>query len=179
MLDKNFSHQIEWDRLQYSCNARGPIKGIGLVNCDGKSKRDHVQDVLAQVVQHKPWTCHAAQDAEPADQEVRGGRRKIEQFHRELKQTMGIKKNPCRKARIQRKYIACAMLVWLRLTDLARQTGEPCAGSSRACSLTPSVSSQQSAAQQPLRQDAFCVSSISVFASHTCRGGTPHSAYAE
>ena len=155
MLDKNFSHQIEWDRLQYSGNARGPIKGIGLVNCDGKSKRDHVQDMLAQVVQHKAWTCHAAQDAEPADQEVRGRRRKIEQFHRELKQTTGIKKNPCRKARIQRKYIACAMLVWLRLTDLARQTGKTVYRIQQG--LLDDILCQGSAAHQPLRQDAFCV----------------------
>nr|WP_192805209.1 hypothetical protein [Noviherbaspirillum aerium] len=30
--------------------------------------------------------------------------------------------NQCRKACIQRNHIACAMLVWPRLTDLARQT---------------------------------------------------------
>ena len=64
------------------------------------------------------------QDSEPAVQEVCGMRLKIERFHRELKQTTGIEKNPCRKARMQRDYIACAMLVWLRLTDLARQTGK-------------------------------------------------------
>jgi hypothetical protein len=47
---------------------------------------------------------------------------KTEQLHRELKQTTGIEKNQCRKARIQRNHIACAMLVWLSLVDLARQT---------------------------------------------------------
>lgn len=49
---------------------------------------------------------------------------KIEQFHREFKQLTGIEKNQCRKARIQRNHIACAMLVWLRLTDIARTTGQ-------------------------------------------------------
>ena len=71
VLDKNFSHQIELVRLQYSGNAHGLIKGIGLVNCvyvnpetgqywvidyriydpdrDGKSKLDHVQDMLTQI----------------------------------------------------------------------------------------------------------------------------------
>lgn len=236
VLDKNFSHQIELVRLQYSGNAHGLIKGIGLVNCvyvnpetgqywvidyriydpdrDGKSKLDHVQDMLAQIVQHKQlpfhavlmdtwyatkdlmlfidslhkiyycplkdnrqvddsggeepyrrvdelaWTNHEwahgklikikgfpkdykvtlfrvavathrtdwvvtndlAQDSDTAVQEVCGMRWKIEQFHRELKQTTGIEKNQCRKARIQRNHIACAMLVWLRLTDLARKT---------------------------------------------------------
>ncbi len=47
---------------------------------------------------------------------------KIEQFHREIKQLTGIEKNQCRKARIQRNPIACAMPVWIRLTDLARKT---------------------------------------------------------
>ena len=33
VLDKNFSHQIELVWLQFSSNAHGLIKGIGLVNC--------------------------------------------------------------------------------------------------------------------------------------------------
>jgi hypothetical protein len=47
---------------------------------------------------------------------------KIEQFHRELKQLTGIESCQCRKARLQRNHIACAMLVWLRLKDLAYKT---------------------------------------------------------
>jgi hypothetical protein len=47
---------------------------------------------------------------------------KIEQFHREIKQYISIERNPCRTAHVQRNYIACAMLVWIRLTGLARQT---------------------------------------------------------
>jgi hypothetical protein len=47
---------------------------------------------------------------------------KIEQFHREIKQLTGIEHNQCRKRRIQRNHIVCAMLVWIRLTELARQT---------------------------------------------------------
>jgi len=75
VLDKNFSHQIEWVQRQYSGNAHRVIKGIGVVNClyvnpsteqfwvidfriyhpegDGKSKLDHVQDMLNNVVRHK------------------------------------------------------------------------------------------------------------------------------
>ena len=52
-------------------------------------------------------------------QKVCSIRWKIEQFHRELKQLTGIESCQCRKGRIQRNHIACAILVWLRLKDLA------------------------------------------------------------
>lgn len=45
----------------------------------------------------------------------------IERAHRELKQTTGIDKCQCRKGRIQRNHIACAMLVWVRLSAVAHQ----------------------------------------------------------
>jgi hypothetical protein len=75
VADKNFSHKIELVRRQYSGNAHGLIKGIGIVNCvyvnpeteqfwvidyriydpdgDGKSKLDHVEDMLNNIVRHK------------------------------------------------------------------------------------------------------------------------------
>ena len=75
VLDKNFSHRIELVRRQYSGNAHGLVKGIGVVNCvyvnpdidaywvidfrlydpdgDGKTKLDHVQEMLTNVVRHK------------------------------------------------------------------------------------------------------------------------------
>ena len=75
VLDKNYSHAIELVRRQYSGNAHQVIKGIGVVTCvyvnpetdqfwlidyrlydpdgDGKSKLDHVQDMLTNVVYHK------------------------------------------------------------------------------------------------------------------------------
>ncbi len=71
VLDKDHSHRIGLVRRQYSGNAHGLIKGIGVVNCvyynpdtdqfwlidyrifspetDGKSKLDHVQDMLTCV----------------------------------------------------------------------------------------------------------------------------------
>ena len=49
---------------------------------------------------------------------------KIEEFHREIKQLTGIESCQCRKGRIQRNHIACAMLVWLRLKEKAYQTGQ-------------------------------------------------------
>jgi hypothetical protein len=58
-----------------------------------------------------------AQDA----QEVSALRWKIEQYHREVKQLTGIESCQCRKARIQRNHIACALLVWTRLKHLSYQ----------------------------------------------------------
>nr|WP_225895970.1 hypothetical protein [Dendronalium phyllosphericum] len=51
-------------------------------------------------------------------------RLQIEEFHRELKQLTGIESCQCRKGRIQRNHIACAILVWLRLKEIAYKTGQ-------------------------------------------------------
>lgn len=80
ILDKNYSREIESVRWQYSGNAHDVIRGIGLVNCiylnpeteqfwlidyrifdperDGKSKNDHVQDMLKNAIYQKqiPFT---------------------------------------------------------------------------------------------------------------------------
>lgn len=47
---------------------------------------------------------------------------KIEQFHREIKPTPGIEGCQGRLARIQRNHIACAILVWVRLRQVAQET---------------------------------------------------------
>jgi hypothetical protein len=52
-------------------------------------------------------------------QEVCGLRWKIEQFHREMKQLTGLEGCQCRKARIVRNHIGCAILVWVRLKQIA------------------------------------------------------------
>lgn len=81
VLDKNSSFAIELVRRQYSGNAGGVIKGIGVVTCvyvnpetdqfwlidyriydpdgDGKTKLDHVRDMLANIVYHKELPFHA------------------------------------------------------------------------------------------------------------------------
>ena len=64
-----------------------------------------------------------AQTSTDAVQDVCGIRWKIEEFHRELKQLTGVEACQCRKARIQRNHIACAMLVWSRLKMSAYQSG--------------------------------------------------------
>src|SRR5712691_4213184 len=75
VLDKNYSFAIELVRHQYSGNAKQVIKGIGVVTCvyvnpaldlfwlidyriydpdgDGKSKLDHVREMLTTIVYHK------------------------------------------------------------------------------------------------------------------------------
>jgi len=236
VADKNFSRRIELVRRQYSGNAHGVIKGIGVVTCvyvnpttdqfwiidyriydpagDGKSKLDHVQEMLAQAVYHKSlrfrgvlmdtwyatkdlmlyidrvgkvfycplkdnrqvddsagsrayqrvdsleWTpaerAHGktvkikdfpktykvklfrvvlstqrtdyvatndqTQDDTAATQQVCGWRWKIEQFHRETKQLTGLEGCQCRRARIVRNHIGCAILVWVRLKQVATET---------------------------------------------------------
>ena len=57
-------------------------------------------------------------------QQVCGLRWKIEQFHRETKQLTGLEGCQCRLARIVRNHIACAILVWVRLKQLAAQTAQ-------------------------------------------------------
>ena len=66
-------------------------------------------------------TNDLSQDSTSDAQEVCAFRWKIEEYHREIKQLTGIEQCQCRKARIQRNHIACALLVWMRLKDLAYQ----------------------------------------------------------
>lgn len=67
-------------------------------------------------------TNDVAQDSGQGTQQVCALRWKIEQFHRETKQVTGIEACQCRLARIQRNHIGCAILVWVRLKQLAQQT---------------------------------------------------------
>lgn len=236
VLDKNYSRKIEPARRQWSSNAKRVIEGIGVVTCvyvnpevdrfwvvdyriyapetDGKSKLDHVAEMLRHSVLHKrlafetvlmdSWyasmplwklieqlgkryycpikanrqvslgpgqgyqrvdqlvwdeqqaaqgrlihikkmpkghqvrlfrlvlsaertdyviTNEVAQTRVQAAQEASSLRWKVEQFHRELKQTTGIERCQCRKERIQRNHIGCAILVWVRLKSLADDLG--------------------------------------------------------
>ena len=68
-------------------------------------------------------TNDLAQGSTQGAQDACALRWKIEQFHRELKQLTGVEKCQCRNSRIQRNHIACAVLVWIRLTAIARKTG--------------------------------------------------------
>ena len=68
-------------------------------------------------------TNDGTQDSTQATQQVCGWRAKIEQFHREDKQLTGLEGCQCRLARIVRNHIGCAILVWVRLTQVAHETG--------------------------------------------------------
>ncbi len=238
VVDKNFSSKIELVRRQYSGNAHGLIKGIGVVTCvyvnptldqfwiidyriyapesDGKSKLNHVHEMLTNCVHQKrlqfrtvlmdtwyatkdamlyieqlgkiyycplkdnrqvddsagtaryrrvdslDWsaserkqgktikvkgfpkehkvklfrvvlstqrtdyvvTNDLTQDDRQVAQDVCGVRWKIEQFHRETKQLTGLESCQCRKARIVRNHIGCAILVWVRLKQVAWETNQ-------------------------------------------------------
>lgn len=68
-------------------------------------------------------TNDVTQDSSKAARALCSLRWKIEQLHREVKQTTGIAKCQCRKERIQRNHIGCALLVWVRLKRLAYEVG--------------------------------------------------------
>jgi hypothetical protein len=238
VVDKRYSEEIELTRWQYSGNEHGVIRGIGLISClyvnprmgkfwvidyriydpsgDGKTKIDHVIDMLKSLVYYKglpfstvlmdswyatnklmlyieslgkiyycplkrnrlvddtggeqhyqqieklSWnetelkqgkiikikkfpgakkvklfrvtvstnrtefivTNDGYQNSTKVVQQVYSIRWKVEEFHRELKQLTGVESCQCRKGRIQRNHIACAILVWFRLKTLAYKTGQ-------------------------------------------------------
>lgn len=66
-------------------------------------------------------TNDKTQDSADAARDECAIRWKIEQFHREAKQTTGIESCQCRNQRAQRNHIACAMLVWVRFNTLAQE----------------------------------------------------------
>ena len=65
-----------------------------------------------------------AQNDTSVAQQACNWRWKIEQFHREAKQLTGLEGCQCRLARIVRNHIGCAMLVWVRLKQVAYQTDQ-------------------------------------------------------
>ena len=66
-------------------------------------------------------TNDLSQDSAVAVQDLCRVRWKIEQYHREGKQMLGMEKCQCRKARAQKNHIGCAILAWHCLTKLARK----------------------------------------------------------
>ena len=67
-------------------------------------------------------TNDRTQASTSATQEACSHRWRIEQLHREGKQLTGLEHCQCRLARIQRKHIGCAVLVWLIIKALDIQT---------------------------------------------------------
>lgn len=67
-------------------------------------------------------TNEMVQDNTQVVQDVCDFRWKVEQFHHETKQVTGIEGCQCRKARIVRNHIGSAILVWVRLKQVAHET---------------------------------------------------------
>lgn len=67
-------------------------------------------------------TNDLSQNSTDEVQKVNAVRWKVEEFHRGVKQLTGLEACQCRKARIQRNHIACAILAWSRLKRLATLT---------------------------------------------------------
>lgn len=109
---------LEWSAAELKQGKRIKIKGF---------PKDHkVQCFRVAVSTHRTdyvVTNDLAQDSTQATQEACGFRWKIEQVHREGKQLTGLARCQCRKARIQRNHIGCALLVWVRFKELAAHTG--------------------------------------------------------
>jgi hypothetical protein len=109
---------LAWSEAELAQGKRIKIKGF---------PREHkVQCFRVAVTTHRTdyvVTNDLAQDSTEATQEACGFRWKIEQLHREGKQLTGLERCQCRKARIQRNHIGCALLVWVRFKELAARTG--------------------------------------------------------
>jgi hypothetical protein len=109
---------LAWSEAELQQGKRLKIKGF---------PKDHkVQCFRVVVSTHRTdyvVTNDRTQDSTAATQKACSFRWKIEQLHREGKQVTGLERCECRKARIQRNHIACAFLVWVRLKELAVETG--------------------------------------------------------
>ena len=111
--------ELDWSEEELERGKLIKIKGF---------PRDHKVKLFRVVVHSRRTERIVTNDLLPRDsvqeaQKARLLRWKIEEFHREAKQLTGIERCQCRVGRIQRNHIACAMLVWSRLKDLAYQSG--------------------------------------------------------
>lgn len=110
---------LEWNKTELTEGKVIKIKGFPQnykVQCFQVEVSTHRTDFVV--------TNDRYQVSTEATQQVCGFRWKIEQLHREGKQVTGLEACQCRKARIQRNHIGCAFLVWVRLNEIAQQTGQ-------------------------------------------------------
>ncbi len=117
LLNYQAVEQLEWNTWEEKHGKFIKIHGF---------PKEHKVNLFRVVVSENrtDWvvTNDHAQNSTQVAREVCALRWKIEQSHPEIKQLTGIEKCQCRKARIQRNHIACAVLVWIRLTQIARKT---------------------------------------------------------
>jgi hypothetical protein len=96
-----------------------------LVHLKGFPKGHHLKLFRIVVSSHRMEyvvTNDLSQDSPDDTRDRSAIRWKIEQFHREAKQVTGLESCQCRSQLAQRNHIACAMLVWVRLNQLAHHT---------------------------------------------------------
>jgi hypothetical protein len=108
---------LEWTQAEKQHGKVIKIKGF-----PAKHKVKVFRVVLSTQRTDYVVTNEMAQDNVEVVQDVCGFRWKVEQFHRETKQLTGIEGCQCRKARIVRNHIGCAILVWVRLKQVAHET---------------------------------------------------------
>ena len=109
--------ELDWSEEELKKGKLIKIKGFPK-NCKVKLFRVVVHSRRTEWIVTNDLSRDSAHGARGARRE-----RKIEEFHREAKQLTGIEGCQCRAGRIQRNHIACALLVWSRLKDLAYQSG--------------------------------------------------------
>ena len=139
-LDKIFYCPLKTNRLVDDSFGKEKYKNIKNLEWDNEELKDgkiikikgfpaKIKVKLFRVTVSTDRTDYVAtndlsQSSTDVAQKVCKIRWKLEEFHREIKQLTGIESCQCRKARLQRNHIACAMLVWLRLKNLAYKTGQ-------------------------------------------------------
>ena len=110
---------LTWDENEISCG-----KVIKVKRFPGSKRVKLFRVVVSSDKTEYVVTNNMSQNSLEAVQKECRFRWKVEEFHREIKQLTGIESCQCRKGRIQRNHIGCALLVWLRLKDLAYRTGQ-------------------------------------------------------
>ncbi|MDO9065722.1 MAG: transposase [Chloroflexota bacterium] len=110
------------DSLEWTAEQPQQGKVIKIRGFPGEHKVKLFRVVLSTQRTDYVVTNEMAQDNVAVVQDVCGFRWKVEQFHRETKQLTGLEDNQCRKARIVRNHIGCAILVWVRLKQVAVET---------------------------------------------------------
>ena len=105
---------LDWDHQELAGGKTIKIKSF--------PKEHKVKLFRVEVSTHRTdyvVTNDFTQNSTEATGEACDFRWKIEQLHREGKQLTGWEKCQCRNARIQRNHIGCALLVWVRLKEVA------------------------------------------------------------
>ena len=109
--------------LVWSEAARAGGKVIKIHGCPGANKVKLFRVVAGNGRAAWVVTNDLTQASTNATHALCAVRWKIEQYHREVKQTLGIEQCQCRMARARKNHIGCVALVLNHLTNLARKSG--------------------------------------------------------